>query len=248
MAVSAAAQSSALDQLLDTALRELLEAVDEGILGWIYLSQDPPGGVVWPGVRVSPDRTVYLAAVRQAAHEEPASAGSLTRPNCPCLSSFAVEDPLPRCSVIDHCPQPTLSGRAAASHACVPLVVHEQHIGVLNLAKRDSASFSSIELLLLQTVAGQLSIALENARLIGETQTRLNETQTLLEVSDSVNSTLDLQEAVRRIARAVAHVVGADTAGAYLLDADGGCLIPFAGYRLPKDLLEAFIRTPLPVA
>ncbi|HZY31022.1 MAG TPA: GAF domain-containing protein, partial [Candidatus Methylomirabilis sp.] len=247
MAISAAAQSSALDQLLDTALRELLEAVDEGILGWIYLSQGPPGHVVWPAVRVSPDRTVYLAAVRQAAHEEPASAGSLTRPNCPCLSSFAVEDPLPRCSVIDHCPQPALSGRAAASHAFVPLVVQDQQIGVLNLAKRGSASFSNIEMLLLQTVAGQLSIALENARLIDETQARLKETQTLLEVSYSVNSTLDLQEAVRRIARAVARALSADTAGAYLLDADGDRLLPFAGYRLPKDLLGVFRGTPIPV-
>jgi len=248
MAVSAAARSSAFDQLLDIALRELLSAVDEGILGWIYLSQDPPGDVVWPAVRVSPERTVYLAAVRHAAHEEPASAGSLTRPNCPCLSSFAVEDPLPRCSVIDRCPQRALSMQSSASHACVPLVVQDQQIGVLNLAKGGSASFSSNELLLLQTVAGQLSIALENARLFGETQARLNETQTLLEVSASVNSTLDLQEAVRRIARAVAHVVGADTAGAYLLDADGGCLIPFAGYRLPKDLLESLRRRPIPVA
>ena len=248
MAVSVAAQSSALDQLLDTALRELLATVDEGILAWIYLSQEPPGDLVWPAVRVSPDRTMYLAAVRHAAHEEPASAGSLTRLICPCLSSFAVGDPLPPCSVIDHCPQSTLSGRAAASHACVPLVVQDQQIGVLNLAKQGSASLSNIEILLLQTIAGQLSIALENARLIGETQARLNETQTLLEVSDSVNSTLDLQEAVRRIARAVAHVVGADTAGAYLLDADGGCLIPFAGYRVPKDLLEAFVRTPIPIA
>src|SRR3972149_5646095 len=206
MAVSAAAQSSAIDQLLDTALRELLSAVDEGILGGIYLSQDPPGDVVWPAVRVSPDRTVYLAAVRHAAHEEPASAGSLTRPNCPCLSSFAVEDPPPRCSVMDRCPQISLSMQSSGSHACVPLVVQDQQIGVLNLAKGGSTSFSSIELLLLQTVAGQLSIALENARLFGETQARLNETQTLLEVSASVNSTLDLQEAVRRIARAVAHV------------------------------------------
>src|SRR3990172_12937623 len=129
MAVSAAARSSALDQLLDIALRELLSAVDEGILGWIYLSQDPPGDVVWPAVRVSPDRTVYLAAVRHAAHEEPVSAGSLTRPNCRCLSSFAFEEPLPRCSVIDCCPQRAPSMQSPASHACVPLVVRDQHIG-----------------------------------------------------------------------------------------------------------------------
>src|SRR3972149_6055216 len=131
-----------------------------------------------------------LSGVPRGGQEEPAPPGSLTRPNCPCLSSFAFEDPLPRCSVIGRCPQRALSMQSSGSHACVPLVVQDQHIGVLNLAKGGSATFSSIELLLLQTVAGQLSIALENTRLIGETQARLNETQTLLEVSDSVNSTL----------------------------------------------------------
>jgi PAS domain S-box-containing protein len=118
---------------------------------------------------------------------------------------------------------------------------------VLNLAKARSASFATIELLFLQAVASQLSTAIETAGLIGETQARLKETQTLLDVSHSVNSTLDLQEAVRRIARAVARVLSADTAGAYLLNADGGQLLPFAGYRLPKRLLARLRSTPIPV-
>ncbi len=247
MAVSAAVTSSAPDKLLDTILEELLEAVDDAVIGWIYLAQDPPGNLIWPAISVSSEQTVYLAAVRTAVRRGPGVAG-LTCANCPCLRSFVGADPLLKYSVIDHCPQPALSELSVSAHASVPLVAKDRPVGLLNIAKAGSPSFSTIELLLLQTIGRQLSIALENARLIGETQARLKEQQTLLEVSYSVNSTLDLQEAVRRIARAVAHVVGADTAGAYLLDADGGCLVPFAGYRVPKDLLEAFIRKPLPVA
>ncbi len=246
MAVSAAVRTSAPDQLLNTVLEELLEAVDDGILGWIYLAQDPPDNLIWPPVTVGPQHTVYLAAVRHALQARP-DAAKLTCPDCPCLSSLNSADPLLKYSVIDHCPQPALSELRAAAHACVPLVAQDRPIGMLNLAKGGSPSFSIIELLLLQTIGRQLSIALENARLIGETQARLKETQTLLEVGYSVNSTLDLQEAVRRIARAVARALSADTAGAYLLDADGGRLLPFAGYHLPKDLLEAFRRTPIPV-
>ncbi len=246
MAVSAAVRSSAPEKLLDTVLEELLEAVEGGVLGWIYLAQDPPDNLIWPAVTISPQHTVYLAAVRHASKECPES-GSLTCPDCPCLRSFAGADPLLKYSVIDHCPQPALSELSVSAHASVPLVAKDRPVGLLNIAKAGSPSFSTIELLLLQTIGRQLSIALENARLIGETQARLKEQQTLLEVSSSVNSTLDLQEAVRRIARAVTRVLGADTAGAYLLDAAGGHLLPFAGYHLPKVLLEGFRLTPIPV-
>lgn len=246
MAVSAALRSSTLDHLLDAVLEELLEAVDDAVLGWIYLAQDPPDNLIWPPVTVGPQQTVYLAAVRGAVQARP-DATKLTCPDCPCLSSLNSADPLLKYSVIDHCPQPALSELRATAHACVPLVAQDRPIGMLNLAKAGSPSFSTIELLLLQTIGRQLSIALENARLIGETQARLKETQTLLEVSYSVNSTLDLQEAVRRIARAVARILGADTVGAYLVDPKDEFLHPFAGYHLPKELLNDFIQILLPI-
>ena len=75
MAVSAASQVSALDQLLDTVLEELLEAIDGAALGWVYLAQDLPDDLVWPAVTLSPSHTVYLAAYRQADRAGPGAAG-----------------------------------------------------------------------------------------------------------------------------------------------------------------------------
>lgn len=246
MRISSAMRSSAPDQLLGTVLEESLNAVDQAVLGWTCLSHDPPGNPSSATVTPSPKRSVYLAAVRHGRKAAP-EAATVTCQDCRCLRSLTSADPVPKYRVIDDCPQLALSQVSADSHACVPLFVQDRPIGVLNLAKTRSASFSTIELLFLQTVAGQLSIALENARLLGETEARLKESQTLLEVSHSVNSTLELQEAVRRIARAVARVLSADSAGAYLLDNDGEQLRPFAGYHLPKDLLESFMRILIPV-
>jgi PAS domain S-box-containing protein len=246
MAVSAAVTSSAPDKLLGTVLEELLEAVEGGVLGWIYLDQGPPDNLSWPAVTISPQHTMYLAAVRHAARECPES-GSLTCPDCPCLRSFVGADPLLKYSVIDHCPQPALSELSVSAHASVPLVAKDRPVGLLNIAKAGSPSFSTIELLLLQTIGRQLSIALENARLIGETQARLKEQQTLLEVSYSVNSTLDLHEAIRRIARAVARALSADTVGAYVQDPSTGDLQPFAGYHVPRERLSVFMGTQLPL-
>lgn len=246
MASSSAMRSTVPDQLLGSVLEELLTAVDDAVLGWIYLISDPPDNVTRPTVAESPQRSVYLAAVRYAGNVTPETVTAACQ-DCPYLCFLTDTDPPPKYSIIDHCPKLALTELAATAHVCVPLFAQDRPIGVLSLAKAGSASFSTIELLFLQTVAIQLSIALEKASLIRATQARLKETQTLLEVGSSVNSTLDLQEAVRRIARAGARALSADSAGAYLLDNDGKQLLPFTGYHLPKDLLESFMRIPIPV-
>lgn len=246
MASSSAMRSTVPDQLLGSVLEELLTAVDDAVLGWIYLISDPPDNVTRPTVAESPQRSVYLAAVRYAGNVTPETVTAACQ-DCSYLCFLTDTDPPPKYSVIDHCPKLTLSELSATAHVCVPLFAQDRPIGVLSLAKAGSASFSTIELLFLQTVAIQLSIAFEKTRLLGETRARLKETQTLLDVSQSVNSTLDLQEAVRRIARAVGRALSADSAGAYLLDNDGKQLLPFAGYRLPKDLLKLFMRILIPV-
>ncbi len=243
---SSGMRSSDPDQLLGTVLDEVLKAVDDAVLGWICLVRNLSDHVNQPAVTALPLDSIYLAAVRHISKEIPAPA-TVACPDCPCRRFLTGADSPPKHTIIDHCPHPTVSEPLIGAHACVPLFAQDRPIGVLNLAKAGSASFSDSERLFLQTVASQLSAVLETAGLIGETQVRLNETQTLLEVSHSVNSTLDLQEAVRRIARAVARVVAADTAGAYLLSSHDRYLVPFAGYHLPKHLLEPLGRTPIPV-
>src|SRR5574337_187590 len=247
MAVSARGRSFTLDQLLGTALEELLKALDDTVLGWICLAHEQlPDGLIEPAVTARPQRLACVMAVRHASRTAP-EAATIICSDCPGLQVPSGADPPPDYSVTDHCSQPALSKLSAGARARVPLFAQDRPIGVLNLAKARSAAFSAGELLFLQTIASQVSIALENACLIRETQTRLQETATLLEVSRSVNSTLDLQEAVRRIARAVGRAIAADTVGAYLQDASTGELFPFAGYHLPKDRLPIFCETRLPL-
>lgn len=243
---SSAMRSSDPDQLLGAILEEVLRTVDGAALGWICLVSDLQNRLNRPVVSLSPQNSACLAVVRHA-DKQTSTTTPVAYPDCPCRDFLTGVEPPPRYTVIDHCPQPTLFEPSAGAHACVAIFAQNRPIGVLNLTKAGSASFSDSERLTLQVVASHMSAALETAGLIGEAQTRLKETQTLLEVSHSVNSTLDLQEAVRRIARAVAHVLDADSAGAYLLDSHNTHLVPFAGYRLPKHLLEPLSRIQIPI-
>ncbi len=98
--------------------------------------------------------------------------------------------------------------------------------------------FQPEEIRLIEGVAAQVGLAMENAELARRTQLKLNETETLLSVSQTLSSTLDLERLPRQFLRHVVQALGADTAGIWLLEEDGEWLRPFVGYHVPSDKLE----------
>jgi signal transduction histidine kinase len=121
----------------------------------------------------------------------------------------------------------------------LPLLRGKRWVGVIHLNNSESArAFDTGDVELARAIAVQLALVIDNARLVEETRGRLRDTETLLSVGQTISSTLDLMEVVRRIARAAANALGADTAGVYLTS-DRGTLDPLAGYRVPKRFLES---------
>src|SRR3989441_3842728 len=62
---------------------------------------------------------------------------------------------------------------------------------------------------------------------------KLRETETLLSVSRTFSSTLDLQALLRHFLRRITQAVDADSAGVWLRDGDGEWLEPRPRYPLP---------------
>jgi len=85
------------------------------------------------------------------------------------------------------------------------------------------------------------------AQLVGEGSERLREAEALLAVSTTVNSTLEVPEALRLICRELARLLGADAAAAYRHEGTADQLIPVAGYHVPKELMQTLLGTPLPL-
>jgi PAS domain S-box-containing protein len=90
-------------------------------------------------------------------------------------------------------------------------------------------------------------LARDNARLNAELTERLTESEALAAISATVSSTLDVREALRRICRELAHLLGADTSAAYLHEPATGQLVPAAAYHVPKEYLATLSSTPLPL-
>ncbi len=128
----------------------------------------------------------------------------------------------------------------------VPLIRQDKVIGGLILHQMtEGKGFSKEQVFLASTIASQMALAIENAKLFQATQERLRESETLLAVSQSVSSTLDLKETLQRVAREASLAAEADSSGAYLLDQAQGVIRPFASHNLPDWVSEPFQRTPL---
>ena len=104
----------------------------------------------------------------------------------------------------------------------VPLVAGDQARGLINLIDMEREhAFSDSDVRLLQTLAGSMSVALENARLFDETQRRTRETAALAEVGRDISSTLDLSTVMDRIARHAKDLLNAGSSAIFLPDAGG---------------------------
>jgi signal transduction histidine kinase len=127
----------------------------------------------------------------------------------------------------------------------VPLLREEQAIGALTVGRQHVEPFSDKQIDLLKTFADQAVIAIENTRLFQELQARTQELarsveqlRTLSQVSQSVNSTLDLDEVLNTIVVRAVQLCSADAGVLYELNESTGALYPRASLGYPSDFAD----------
>jgi GAF domain-containing protein/CheY-like chemotaxis protein len=134
----------------------------------------------------------------------------------------------------------SLEGIPAHSVLFAPTTVRGEPVGAIFLVWwRTGREFTESEVRLVEGVAAQVGLGMENADLARQTEQKLQETETLLSVSQALASTLDLDALTRQFLRHVAHGLGADTAGVWLLEDDRQWMTPFAGYHVPAESLAS---------
>ncbi|MBC7734335.1 MAG: GAF domain-containing protein, partial [Bacteriovorax sp.] len=110
-----------------------------------------------------------------------------------------------------------------ASGLMVPICAADRMLGVISLESlaREHA-FDDADQRLLSTVAASMGVALENARLLEETQRRERESTALAEVGRDLSSTLDLATVMDRIAAHARELLAAQNSAIFLPDAASG--------------------------
>ncbi|MBA3533806.1 MAG: GAF domain-containing protein, partial [Ardenticatenales bacterium] len=102
----------------------------------------------------------------------------------------------------------------------LPLRMGDSTIGVLAIGHDQPGAFGAEERLLLQTLADQIAIAIRNAQLYQGEQHRRVLAETLRDVSEAINSSLEREQVLRLILEQLARVVEYDSASLMLRSGD----------------------------
>ena len=110
----------------------------------------------------------------------------------------------------------------------IPMLRANELLGAINVVRYDVRPFTDSEIALLETFADQASIAIENARLLTELQTKNSDLTEALEQQTATaeilrvisTSPTDLQPVLETVAQSAARFCGADDAEIFILDGD----------------------------
>jgi GAF domain-containing protein len=130
--------------------------------------------------------------------------------------------------------------------AAVPMLKGDDLIGVIAIYRREVRPFTDKQIELASTFADQAVIAIENVRLFDEVQARtrelaqsVEELQALGEVSQAVNSTLDLQTVLSTIIAKAVQLSGTEGGAIYVFDELEQLFRLQATYGFSQDLVAA---------
>jgi diguanylate cyclase (GGDEF)-like protein len=112
----------------------------------------------------------------------------------------------------------------------VPMHFGTRAIGAIVISKLGFDQFDGDDLRLLEVLAGQASVALENARLY-EMQRREAETaRTLLEFARELATAQGVEQVLSRTVEQAAHILGSERTSIWIEDAPGARLVPRASH------------------
>ena len=147
---------------------------------------------------------------------------------------------------------PVLQGLQPKSAVFIPMLVGEEATGVISLQNNDQEdAFTETDVRLLTTLSSSMSIALENARLFGETQHLLKETEQRnaeLAIINSVQaglaSQLDIQGIYELVGDKIREIFDANTVALATFDLQQGLM--HRRYIIERGEKYSLDPTPIP--
>jgi signal transduction histidine kinase len=144
------------------------------------------------------------------------------------------------------------SRRGPPTLLLVPLMSAGGALGVMGLGRSEIQAFSPDQIALVESFASQAVIALENTRFFTELQERthqlarsVEQLTALGEVTQTVTSTLDLQEVLSRIAAHAQRLSGSDAAALFEFDEGAQEFRLRVTHQLDQVLVDALRGEPL---
>jgi GAF domain-containing protein len=120
------------------------------------------------------------------------------------------------------------------SVAWIPVKAGAKTVGVLGISDDQSKPFPPDEVELLQAIGNVIGVAIENARLFGQTQRNLERMRVLHEIGTATTSTLDLHDVLKVFLEKIDHVLPYSASSVRLFRPESGLLEPIACRNLDE--------------
>jgi signal transduction histidine kinase len=117
-----------------------------------------------------------------------------------------------------------------------PLMVRGTPVGILNVSTHRPMPFEEQEVELLKAIGNVVGVALENARLFGESQARNRELQTLQAISDTIIDSRDVRVMMQGILDKAFEIGAFDLGVVRLLEPDRVEPVASRGYQDPLNV------------
>ncbi len=119
-----------------------------------------------------------------------------------------------------------------------PLIFRDKVLGLLNLYFTEVHPLDEDELQICETVAAMSAAAIENARLLRREKEEAEQTAALLDVAQTISSTLELKEVLSQVVERTARMTAADRCSIWLLDEREQTLLPAALYGMEPTFVD----------
>ncbi len=127
------------------------------------------------------------------------------------------------------------SGQTIQSWLAVPLSSGDTPIGVLTLGSDLTDTFTANDSRLMQIVASHATSAIEKARLYEEVQQRLQQTEALNNISQSISTTLQLERVLELVVQSAVKTIPVAThSSLHLIDPKDGTIKPITRVLKPQ--------------
>ncbi|MCL5022199.1 MAG: GAF domain-containing protein [Nitrospirae bacterium] len=199
--------------------------------GWIYLHDDASGELCLASHKGFSD--AFLAEAGRLRPGECFS-GKVFISGRPLLVKKASEDP--RVVHRDH---------SIVSMAGVPITSKGTPLGVLGLGSRKFDHFTSLDTQLLTTIASELGVAIENAKLITQLREKMKEIELINELSGVLNSSLSIGTVFRIMMSEIRKLIEYDRGSILLYNEKEENLLIYALDTSMKTTLKRGVKAPL---
>jgi signal transduction histidine kinase/CheY-like chemotaxis protein/putative methionine-R-sulfoxide reductase with GAF domain len=121
----------------------------------------------------------------------------------------------------------------------VPLLATDRIVGALVVRRKEPGEFAKNTIELLQTFAAQSALAIQNARLFSELARSVEELRALGDVTQAVNSTIDLKTVLTTIVAKATQLSNTEAGAIYVLDDASREFQLRATYGMSEELIAA---------